>query len=148
MKREKITEADLKGCILTLVEQLKDKNVNKIVTLSKGGYIPARLLAKYLNIRRIYSVGIEFYRAEGQTLEFPYIYQHLTEEFEDDDVILIIDDITDTGDSMKYAYSEVVENGGKNIITCSVLHKPKSSFTPNHYGKEVDNDTWIDFYFE
>ena len=148
MKKKYIHESKVEYYINKITDQVKDAGITKIVTLAKGGYVPARALAKTLNIRRIYSVGVEFYEAEGQTIEVPHVYQHLTEDFKDNDVILIVDDITDTGNSMQVALQEVIEHNGKNIITCCLLHKPKSSFIPNVYGQKVDNDVWFDFFFE
>jgi len=138
-----IDNHDIEIYIDLLTNELKNKNITKIVTLSKGGYIPARMLAKTLDIRRIYSIGMEFYKDEGRTLNEPIIYQNLTEQFSDDDLILLIDDLTDKGESMKVALNEVKKHNGRNIITCSLMHKSKSTFKPDYYVLDVDSDVWV-----
>jgi uncharacterized protein len=130
-----------------LVEQIKDKRITKIVTLARGGYIISRHIAQKLNIRKIYSIGIEFYDYDNNA-KVPIIYQTLTQQFDEDDIIVIIDDIIDTGESIEIAQNEVRRNGGKHIITCSLHYKKHSKCEPNYYAQIIDNDIWVDYYWE
>jgi hypoxanthine phosphoribosyltransferase len=109
-----------------------------IVAIAKGGLVLARQLATYLNIKRIYSLGIQFYTDINKTNKKPYIYQHLTEKFKPKDVILIVDDIADSGETFELAVKEVTKNKGKNIMTCSFYCKPKSKFKPDFVASQKD----------
>ena len=126
---------------------LSDKNITDIVTLARGGYIVSRIIAQKINIRRIYSIGIEFYNNENSA-NIPQIYQTLTQKFNDNRHIAIIDDIIDSGKSIEIAEREVANNGGKRIITCAMHYKPHSKYKPNYYAQKVDNDVWVDYCWE
>ena len=126
---------------------LSDKKVTKIVTLARGGYIVSRLISQKINVRRIYSIGIECYGDENSA-NAPQIYQTLTQRFNDDDIIVIIDDIIDSGESIKIAKREVMNNGGKRIITCALHYKPHSKYKPDYYAQKIDNNIWVDYCWE
>lgn len=130
-----------------IVDFLSDKNITKIVTLARGGYIISRLISQKLNIRKIYSIGIEFYDNENNANE-PILYQTLTQKFNTNDIIVIIDDIADSGKSLEIAKNEVIRNGGNRIITCTLHYKPHSKYKPDYYAQEIDNNIWINYYWE
>ena len=44
-----------------ITNKLKKNKIDIIVAISRGGLIPSRIIAKHLNIRRIYSLGMESY---------------------------------------------------------------------------------------
>ena len=150
MNKIYVSEVSLNSLLKSLADKItKDKLVpNKIVCLAKGGLIPARMLAKYLGISTIYSIGVVFYTKPGETTDIPHIYQHLSEDFSHTDSILIVDDICDSGESMKVALEEVSNHKGMQIATCTIHYKPKSSYKPNYFAKEVQNSTWVDYFWE
>jgi hypoxanthine phosphoribosyltransferase len=57
--------------------------------------------------------------------------------------ILIVDDIADSGETLKYAVSKLKGNGCESIQTASVFYKPCSKFKPDYFAKEVEETTWI-----
>lgn len=147
MKRMKITNKDIFNAINILANKLKDQKPQAILAIARGGLIPAYLLSEALGIRRMYTIGIEYYSDVGKTIKVPYVYQDLSEDFEVDNVC-IVDDIVDTGNSISVAVERAVQHKAKEIITCSIFYKPKSKIKPNFYYKEVPNDVWLDFYWE
>jgi len=113
----------------------------KIVGLSRGGLIPATIISNILNIRKVYSIGLKSYEDTMQgDLE---IYQ--IPELKDMEKILIIDDISDTGESLK-ATKEMIQN--KDVITTCLHIKEKSIFLPDIYGKSVENNVWVVYPWE
>jgi hypoxanthine phosphoribosyltransferase len=56
-------------------------------------------------------------------------------DVDDDRTILLVDDIVDTGNSIKYAMKLLQASGTANIMTCALLDKPSR--------REVDLD--VDF---
>jgi len=132
-----------------LAKQIKEDRIkiDYIVALSKGGLIPARLLAKYLAVKKILVIGIEFYKGMS-TMDIPHIYQKLSCRFNGTDNILIVDDIVDTGESIKAALSEVIDHGGQDIITASLHYKNKASYMPLYYGELVSNEAWVIYPWE
>jgi len=128
-------------------------NPQIIVTLAKGGFIPARILAKSLNINTILSYGISFYDKNNVKTENPIVYQDLTscKEFLQDKNILIVDDIADSGHSINNCVKHLMCDIGvknENIRTCCIFKKDRSSVTPHYYFDSVDYDTWINFPWE
>ena len=139
--------------IHTLTEALAEDisteyTIDNIVAIARGGVVPARYFAKLLGIRRMYTLGVEFYIDEEQKLKIPTIYQGLTEPFNCDGTTLIVDDIVDSGGSMIVAVNEVSNKGACDIITCSLHYKPKSTYTPTFYGEKVPNDVWLKYDWE
>jgi len=129
----------------------KDKiKFSKIVTLTKGGLIPARLVAKALDIDEIYVMGIKLYTPQNTTRTEPIIYQRLDGDFKQYDKILIIDDIIDTGESVNYVkhYIMNMEHKCHNIKIGSVFYKKISKVIPDYYGKIVDDNEWVVFPWE
>lgn len=125
-----------------------NEKIDYIVALAKGGLTPARYMAKWLDVKRIYSVGIEFYREPGVTMKIPFVYQHLGAKFKSDDHILIVDDIADTGSTFKVAMQEVLESGTRAISTCAIHYKSKSYYKPDYYFEEVKDEDWVVYHWE
>lgn len=152
MKKQKISLRNVKILSDKLFNDIKKShNITGIVAIARGGLVPARYLASLFGIRRIYSIGIEFYtensRREGAN-NVPEIYQRLQNNFSADDIILLVDDIIDSGKSMWVATSELRRHGVSKIITCSLHYKPQSSFTPNFYAESIKNNTWVVYDWE
>jgi len=128
-----------------IVKQLKDKYPDifdyKIFGLSRGGLIPSIIISNILNIRKVYSIGIKSYEDTAKG-EFE-LYQ--IPELEDIDKVLVIDDISDTGDSLR-AVKDIMQS--KDIITVSLHIKKESKFIPNVYGKQVNNNVWVVYPWE
>ena len=61
--------------------------------------------------------------------------------------MLIVDDITDTGQSMKLAYDFVRSQDPADIKTATMLHITRSEFVPDFYGELVDQKQWTWFIF-
>ena len=120
---------------------------NKIVTLARGGFIPARLMARNLFVKKMYSIGLTLYNQDDKKT-FPTIYQPLIGDFNPNDKILIIDDIVDSGESIVIPRNMLQVKGITNIKTCSVFYKQCSAYTPDYYGKIVPDDEWVVFPWE
>src|SRR3989337_221171 len=54
--------------------------------------------------------------------------------------VLIVDDITDTGESMKIATEFTKKLNPKQIRTATIFHIRTSKFVPDYYGREID---WV-----
>jgi len=128
-----------------VVKQLKDKFPNiidyNIIGLSRGGLIPAVVISNILNIRKVYSLGLKSYNETNK--EKVEIYQ--IPDLSNMDKILLIDDISDTGESFNLT-KEMMQS--KDVITASLYVKQGTKFMPEVYGKCVLNDVWVVFPWE
>jgi hypoxanthine phosphoribosyltransferase len=57
--------------------------------------------------------------------------------------VLIADDITDTGDSLKLVAEYVKSLGTADVKTVTMQHKTSSSFVPDFYGELISNWKWV-----
>ena len=146
--KQKITWDEAQEQFEKLSEKIKENHcIDIIVALSRGGLVPARYMAKHLNVRRIHCLGIEFYN-NGWAKDVPDVYQEFTTKFEGHKKILIVDDITDSGKTFDIAVYEVMRNGGKDVLTCALHYKPQAKYKPDFIGSEIDNDIWVEYPWE
>ncbi len=106
-----------------------------IVAITRGGMVPAAIVARELDIRLIDTMCIASYddRALGKTTV-------LKEVPGDGDGWLIIDDLVDTGRTAK-----VVRDRLPHAHFATVYAKPAGRPLVNTFVTEVSQDTWILF---
>ena len=120
-----------------------------IIALAKGGYIPARIIAQHLDVKRIYSYGISFYDDKDRKMEIPIVYQNVDmSSIGKKDKILIVDDIVDTGFSLKWLHTSLEWQGYSKYESCALYLKPRSIIKPDVFAEIVDDDTWVQFPWE
>jgi xanthine phosphoribosyltransferase len=111
-----------------------------IVAVTRGGLVPAAIVARELEIRVIDTVSIVSYRGTGGqeqgTLEV-LKPAHLTT---DGDGWLIVDDLVDTGETAK-----VVRAMLPKAHFATVYAKPAGRPLVDTFITEVSQDTWIYF---
>ncbi|MHA1464970.1 MAG: phosphoribosyltransferase, partial [Candidatus Heimdallarchaeaceae archaeon] len=77
-----------------------------IVGIARGGWIPARLLADFYGNRRTANIKIEFYDNMNRASDEPIITQEISENVEDK-IVLIVDDVANSGKSLKAAIEHI-----------------------------------------
>jgi len=116
-----------------------------IVGVSRGGWAPARVLSDLLENTRTASMKVEFYVGLGKTSSRPVVTQPVGENAFGKNV-LIVDDVSDTGESLKVAIDHVAEKGAKAIKTATLYYKPHSKFKPDFFAESTAD--WIIFPWE
>lgn len=116
-----------------------------IVAVSRGGFDPARILCDQLGIMRLASVQIEYYTGVNQTGRTPRIIYPLNAEVSGLRV-LVADDVSDTGTSLKAAMDHVGERGASEVRIATLHTKPWTTFRPDYSAAEVD--AWIVYPWE
>jgi hypoxanthine phosphoribosyltransferase len=116
-----------------------------IVGVSRGGWAPGRILSDLLENTHTANIKIEFYVGIGKTVRKPVVTQPLTEDINGKN-ILVVDDVSDTGRSMKVAMDHVVEKGAAGVKTATVFYKPHSTFKPDFFADSTSD--WIIFPWE
>ena len=132
-------------------KKLMDKIIDSykpdiIVALSRGGLVPGRILSDMLWIKDIVALktehwGVTATRDAKATLKDPGSLNLSGKN------VLIVDDITDTGQSMKLAYDFVSKQKPESLKTAVMLHINRSSFKPDYYASEIDQKDWTWFIF-
>ena len=145
IKWTEVTQA----CV-NISNKVKKNKIDIIVAVSRGGLIPARLIAKHLKIRRIYSLGMESYSDDTNKANEINIYQSFTEKFPKNCNILVVDDIVDKGTSLRHALNNIGMNRTESatVISCAIHYKKCSIIKPDVFYKEVDENNWIIYPWE
>lgn len=115
-----------------------------IIGLARGGFVPSRNLADLLGVKDLISVKVEHWGEvatnDGKAeLKYP-IKIDLTGK-----KVLIVDDLTDTGESMMTVKDYVQSLGSAEIKTATLMHITHSKFVPDFYAEEVKDWKWFIF---
>ncbi len=116
--------------------------VEVVVGILRGGVIPAVLVADRLGVRDIGVMDIKFYQAPGVTDKEPVLRQPLTLPIHGRSV-LVVDDISDTGLTLKVALDVVRHYAPRSVRTATLYVKPWTKLVPDYYA--VVTEDWIVF---
>ena len=114
-----------------------------IVGLARGGWVLSRVLCDFLVVKDLLSLKVEHWgitaTPDGKAqIKYPF----------DEDLtglkVLVVDDITDTGQSMIVATDYVKTKNPLEIRTATLRHIKDSEFTPDYYGDRVP---WLWYIF-
>lgn len=136
-----------KDCNITAVQI--NQPIDYIIALSRGGVVPARIMAETIKPKHFLILGLKLY--DGYTSgKDVHITQDLdASEFDRHDKILIIDDISDKGTTLQFAISHVFrKSGGAHITTACPYIKTGTSRRPSYYSREFPDNEWVVFPFE
>ncbi|MCK2183329.1 xanthine phosphoribosyltransferase [Halomonas getboli] len=118
-----------------LCQRLVERDFRGIVAITRGGLIPAALIARELNVRLIDTVCIKSYEGQDQgQLEVMKGVDH------DGDGWLLVDDLVDTGKTARKV-RELLPRA--HFVT--VYAKPEGRPLVDQYLTEVAQDCWIQF---
>ncbi len=97
-----------------------------VLAITRGGLVPAGILAYRLDLREILVAGVEFYTTGGRTHEAP-IFGHFPDAaLLRDKRILVVDEVWESGETMVAVLDRVRAAGGRPVS--AVLHyKPGRS---------------------
>lgn len=124
-----------------LAWRLIDKGPFKgVVAVTRGGLIPAAIIARELDVRLVESVSIQTYHGENaQARAEPVVTKYPTAAG-DGTGFLVIDDLVDTG-----ATAKIVRALLPKAHFAAVYAKPEGKPLVDDYVTEVSQDTWILF---
>ncbi len=110
-----------------------------IVGITRGGMVPAAIVARELNIRVIDTISVKGY--DHQTQSEPVVIKAPQADLMGDGAgILIIDDLVDSGKTL-----ELVRALYPAAHFATVYAKPKGREQVDSFITEVSQDTWIFF---
>jgi hypoxanthine phosphoribosyltransferase len=113
-----------------------------IVALTRGGWVPARLLADRLGIKRLVSIRLQHWGVTAQPSGKAELTEGLSGPVRGQSV-LVVDDITDTGESLALATQAVREAGASRVESAAFLHIGHSKFVPDYFAEEIPRDAWV-----
>lgn len=125
-----------------------------VVGLSRGGLVPATIIANHMNVRKVYVHGYHSYDETTKTRNnHGVMYQDVVYDLMKSQAghnILIVDDLCDKGITMhglvKRLYKKFHEDS-VNIYTAALYCKSHSSYEPHFIGSRIE-DEWLVFPWE
>ena len=108
-----------------------------IVGLARGGWVLSRVLCDYLGVKDLVSLKVEHWgitaTQDGKAqIKYPFDIDLTGKD------VLVVDDITDTGESMMIAVDYIKGKNPHEIRTAALRHIKSSKFTPDYYGDVID----------
>jgi hypoxanthine phosphoribosyltransferase len=114
------------------------------VAIARGGLIPARILSDYLSIRDLTAIKVEHWGTAAMRTEKAVLKYPLNADIRDKNVLLV-DDITDTGDTLRVSTEYLKSFEPRDIRTAVIIHKTCSATTPDYLVRKVQKWKWIIF---
>ncbi|MEM7213942.1 MAG: xanthine phosphoribosyltransferase [Pseudomonadota bacterium] len=114
-----------------------------VVAITRGGLVPAAIIARELGVRNIETICIASYheyKDQGELVVLKTISDRILEETNAGEGVLVVDDLTDTG-----ATAKKVREFLPNAHFATVYAKPSGRPTVDTFVTEVSQDTWIYF---
>ncbi|MBA7574833.1 xanthine phosphoribosyltransferase [Candidatus Atribacteria bacterium 1244-E10-H5-B2] len=113
------------------------KKWKKIIAVSRGGLIPATIIARELNIHYIDTICVSSYTAQHQG-ELSILKGVLGPDWSGE--YLVIDDLVDTG-----ATGKIIRNVIPRVYFATVYAKPDGELVVDTFITGVSQDTWVLF---
>jgi hypoxanthine phosphoribosyltransferase len=120
-------------------------NPDIIVGISRGGWIPARIISDFLENPRLANISVKFYETIEETKKEPIITQPISLSIENKR-ILLVDDVADTGKSLEFVKKDLETKDASEIRIATLYYKPWSIIDPDYYEKQTK--LWIIFPWE
>lgn len=131
------------GLFHSLSKKVADKIVGSgydadfMVGLARGGWVLSRVLCDFLGIKDLVSLKVEHWgitaTPDGKAqIKYPFNIDLSGRK------VLVVDDITDTGDSMMVAVDYIRTLNPEEVRTATLRHIKGSKFVPDFYGDEID----------
>lgn len=127
-----------------LLQQIKPYEPDALVAVARGGLALAQVLSEALDTREVYSINSILY--EGmQKLDHPKIFN--IPNLENLTKVVLVDDIIDSGDSMRYIIKELSQIYPHcEFKIATLFYKKTASVQADFTVKEAHN--WIEFFWE
>ncbi|MBN1245874.1 phosphoribosyltransferase [Candidatus Bathyarchaeota archaeon] len=133
--------------LLSQAEKIRNSGFKPdvIIGVTRGGWVPARVLSDLLGIPALATVRVEFYLGVAETRDEPVLTQRVSADVEGKRALLV-DDVADTGKSLQLAREHLRQQGAVAVRIATVYRKPLSIIQPDYYEKETS--CWVVFPWE
>lgn len=134
-------EKALEAMAITIKE---DYDPDLIIGVARGGLIPAVRLSHLLNDCLMRIIHVKYYKNVNETRDEPEIFWSDIGDLKGK--ILVVDDVADTGDTLKVVTDHLGDKLDGEMRICTVVYKPSSKIKPDYYVYETDG--WVVFPWE
>ncbi len=114
-----------------------------IVSVARGGLIPAGAVAYALDLKSMFVLNVEYYTGVGTTLSSPRLIDPVPEPHVlNGKRVLIVDDVADSGRTLQFV-QEFCSQHAAEVRSAALFQKPRSVIDCDYVWKETDR--WIAF---
>ncbi len=117
-----------------------------VVAVSRGGFVPARLLCDFMDISDLLAVQSQHWveaarAAERAILKYPYRVDAQGKR------VLVVDDIVDTGETLELARDFIASEWKPAEVRTAAMQwiSTVAKFKPDYYYLEVRDWTWFQY---
>ena len=114
-----------------------------VVALARGGWFAGRCICDFLGLDDLTSLKMEHYVGTAQKSGEPTVRYPMPEGSVEGKDVLIIDDIADTGGSIRRAEEYVHERNPGEVRTATLQLLGTSEFQPDFVGEQLEEWTWV-----
>jgi hypoxanthine phosphoribosyltransferase len=147
-ERDIVSWDDLDRLVGVLAERLAGRHFDVLLAITRGGMVPAGMLAYRLRLRDILVAAVEYYDETGQPGPHPTFLQWPADPLLRGRQVLVVDEVWDSGTTIHAVVERVRQAGGEP--TTAVLHyKPARSVVPGTPDVHaVETDAWVVYPFK
>lgn len=113
-----------------------------IVAIARGGFVPARFLCDFLDVKAMSSIGIRHYVAAASKDPQAQLLYPLMADVKDKRV-LITDDVNDSGETLQVAVDYMATFSPSEVQTAVLHEKSNSSFQVQFKSKIITEWRWV-----
>jgi hypoxanthine phosphoribosyltransferase len=143
--REVLTWPDFGSGTRELAQRVADSGFRPeiILAIARGGLLPAGALGYALSVKNVFVMNVEYYSGIDTRLDFPVMLPPLLNQIElKDQHVLIVDDVADTGHTLKAVHDFCVPVVA-DVRNAVLYEKPHSIVKCEYVWRRTDR--WIDF---
>jgi hypothetical protein len=115
-----------------------------IVAIVRGGMVPAMNLSDLLGVYDVLTLRVRHWGATAvkdkkAVLDIPLNASIAGKK------ILLVDDLTDTGDSIVLALENIKKLSPAEVRVATLIHKASSKVEPDYYAEKIEKWRWVIF---
>ena len=114
-----------------------------VVALARGGWFAGRCLCDFLGLDDLTSLKVEHYVGTAERTGDPTIRYPMPEGSVAGKDVLIVDDIADTGGSIRRARNYIRTRDPHAVRTATLQLLSTSEFEPDYVGERLEEWAWI-----
>ncbi len=113
-----------------------------IVGVARGGLIPAVRLSHLLGDKEFRVIHVKYYQGHRR-LKKPEL---LSDTKALNGRLLLVDDVADTGTSLKFVLKHLEGKGAEEVRTATIAYKPRAKLKPDYFA--IKTSKWVVFPWE
>lgn len=144
MRCELVSWSEVEGLCRRLAGMVSSSGYQPdvVVAISRGGYVPARLICDYLDIMALTSIRTEHYLAGSVKQARVKIRDPLCADIQGLRVLLV-DDVNDSGDTLEVARDYLQGFHPREIRTAVMHRKTVTHYSEDYYAKRIIKWRWL-----